>query len=178
MELNLHAHGTNGWTFWPDFATPSLDESGSLSLVDSAVPFDYAVATRNRLYGGQVGGQAWLWSPFESFRVDVTGKAGIFGNEAARRFLQHGLVTLQEIGQASLAAFIGELGINGTCQLTDSLALRAGYRLLWVTDVALASEQLPQAISPTAQVSTALAMSSIMRLRRTGTHSVGSHARV
>jgi hypothetical protein len=76
--------------------------------------------------------------------VDVTGKAGIFGNQAAQNSsYSTGLVTLPATGDASLAAFIGELGINGTCQLTGSLALRAGYRLLWVTDVALASDQLP-----------------------------------
>jgi hypothetical protein len=144
VELNLRS----SWNQWLDvlagFRYAELDERGSLSLVNSAVPFDYAVATRNRLYGGQVGGQAWLWSPFESFRVDVTGKAGIFGNQAAQHSsYSTGLVTLPATGDASLAAFIGELGINGACQLTDSLALRAGYRLLWVTDVALASEQLP-----------------------------------
>ena len=39
------------------------------------------------------------------------------------------------------AAFLGEVGVTGTYQLTSCLALRAGYNLLWAAEVALAPHQ-------------------------------------
>ena len=39
-------------------------------------------------------------------------------------------------------AFLGEIGLVGVYQLTDTIALRAGYQLMWLDGVALASEQV------------------------------------
>ncbi|MGD9719626.1 MAG: hypothetical protein AB7O59_00225 [Pirellulales bacterium] len=38
---------------------------------------------------------------------------------------------------------MGDSSFTGVIQLTDNLALRAGYQLLWVSGVATASDQLP-----------------------------------
>jgi hypothetical protein len=75
--------------------------------------------------------------------VDAFGKAGIFGNAAAQNSLfSTGVVTLPADGGGSQVAFMGELGTTGRMQLTDHLAVRGGYRLLWLDGVALASDQL------------------------------------
>jgi hypothetical protein len=126
------------------FRYTELDEHASATLVNSAVPFTYDSATRNRLFGFQLGGQATLWNQCGPFVLEACGKAGIFNNSAAQNSaVRTGLVTLPATGRDDCTAFIGEVGITGTCQLTDRLALRGGYRLLWIDGVALASDQLP-----------------------------------
>jgi len=42
---------------------------------------------------------------------------------------------------ARSVAFCGEIGITAAYNLTDRLALRGGYQLLWLDGVALASQQ-------------------------------------
>lgn len=39
-------------------------------------------------------------------------------------------------------ALLGEIGLFGVYQLTDAIAIRAGYQLMWLDGVALASEQV------------------------------------
>ena len=125
------------------FRYTELDEHAAANLVNSAVPFDYDSTTRNRLFGFQLGGQATLWNQCGPFTLDAVGKAGIFNNSAAQdSAFSTGLVTLPATGRDDRTAFIGEVGVTGTCQLTDHLALRGGYRLLWIDGVALASDQL------------------------------------
>jgi hypothetical protein len=45
-------------------------------------------------------------------------------------------------GRTTATALIGELGVMGACYLTEHLALRGGYRLLWIDGAALATDQL------------------------------------
>lgn len=124
------------------FRYAELDEHVSASLVNSAAPFSYNAATQNRLYGGQLGGQASLWST-SKLSLDAIVKAGVFGNHASQDgTISTGLVTLPASGSGNRAAFIGETGLTGTAQLTHCLALRGGYRLLWLDGVALGSDQL------------------------------------
>ena len=134
----------NDWlSLLAGFRYAELDERATASLVNSAVPFDYESTTRNRLFGFQLGGQATLWDHCGPFRLDAVGKAGIFGNYAAQdSAVSTGLIMLPATGRDDHTAFIGEVGVMGTYQLTDQLALRGGYRLLWIDGVALASDQL------------------------------------
>ena len=134
----------NDWlSLLAGFRYAELDEHAAANLVNSAVPFNYDSVTRNRLFGCQVGGQATLWDHCGPFRLDAVGKAGIFNNSAAQdSTYSTGVVTLPATGRGDRTALIGEVGITGTCQLTDQLALRGGYRLLWIDGVALASDQL------------------------------------
>ena len=124
------------------FRYTELDEHLAANL-NAAVPFNYDCATRNRLFGFQMGGQATLWNQGGPFTLDAGGKAGIFSNAAAQNStISTGLVTLPATGRDDRTAFLGEVGITGTCQLTDHLAMRGGYRLLWIDGVALASDQM------------------------------------
>jgi hypothetical protein len=143
VEINARHQLFDRLNLLAGFRYAELDESLSASLVNSAVPFNYTTDTRNRLYGFQLGGEASLWNRGGPFALDAVGKAGIFGNESAQNgAISTGLVTLPAIGGDSRTAFIGEIGITGSCQLTDRLAVRGGYRLLWIDGVALASDQL------------------------------------
>ena len=52
------------------------------------------------------------------------------------------------------AAFIGEAGVNGSFQVTRCLSVRAGYQIIWLQDVALASNQIPVTGTPVGGVIT------------------------
>ncbi|MCA9157479.1 MAG: BBP7 family outer membrane beta-barrel protein [Planctomycetales bacterium] len=141
-EINGRRKFNENWTLIAGFRYAELNERLSASLVGSAVPFNYDTAVRNRLYGFQLGGQANLLSR-NYFSLDAFGKAGVFGNAAAQdSTISTGIVTLPANGRGSRTAFIGEIGATGTLQLTEYLALRSGYRLLWLDGVAVASDQL------------------------------------
>jgi hypothetical protein len=97
----------------------------------------------NRLYGGQAGATAALFSR-GGWRVDGLFKAGVYGNAAAS-----GMAVSQSIGPAFAAgdrsgqvAFVGDIGIVGVYQWSDNIALRGGYQLLWLDGVALALDQI------------------------------------
>ena len=44
---------------------------------------------------------------------------------------------------ADQTSFFGEVGLNSTYWITNWLAWRAGYTVLWASGVAVAAEQLP-----------------------------------
>jgi hypothetical protein len=124
------------------FRYVELKEQGSGALVNADVPFNYIAATGNRLYGAQVGADALLWNS-DLFRLDITGKAGIFGNGAVHNALvSTGAAALPAGGSKDQTSFVGEFGVTGATYLTENVALRGGYRLLWIDSVALASDQL------------------------------------
>ena len=142
LEINVRQGLDDRWTLLAGFRYAELDEGFSATLVGAAVPFRYNTTTRNRLYGFQLGGEGRLWS-HHSFSLDAVGKAGVFGNAAAQdSAILTGLVTLPSNGSSAHTAFIGEVGAIGSFQLTEHLALRGGYRLLWIDGVALATDQL------------------------------------
>lgn len=144
-EINGRQRITDWLHLLAGFRYLELDERGAVSLVNAAVPFDYNITTQNRLYGFQLGGEADLWNDGGRMSLGAIGKAGVFGNNAEQdSSFTTGLVTLPTAGRGSRTSFVGEVGVTGTYQLTDSFSLRGGYRTLWVSGVALASEQLAE----------------------------------
>lgn len=141
-EFNIGRYYGDSVRLLTGFRYLELDEHANASLQNALVPFSYADSTRNRLYGTQVGAQAWLICR-DRISWDVVGKAGIYGNQAAHAAtVNTGVATLNAQGRGSRAAFVGEIGTNGAFCLTDHLSLRGGYSLLWVDGVAVVSDQL------------------------------------
>ena len=77
--------------------------------------------------------------------IDAKLRAGVYGNECGNN-----VRITQEIGRPygshatdNQTAFLGEIGLTGTVQLVDCLALRTGYQLMWLAGVALAPDQIP-----------------------------------
>lgn len=96
----------------------------------------------NYLYGAQIGADLALTDRANPFQLNVVGKAGYYGN-----FVAGGIFEFQAnnfigsfTGQETFSAFVGEVGISGAYQITSCLAVRAGYQLLWVNNVALGSD--------------------------------------
>ena len=99
----------------------------------------------NRLYGFQIGVDARLFD-FGPVRIDAAWKGGIFGNSVRQNST---LVDQAGAGPAlgvrstqGRAALSSEVSLTGLYQVTERLAVRAGYELLWLDGIALASSQV------------------------------------
>jgi hypothetical protein len=106
-------------------------------------PF-WNTTTTNNLYGVQIGADVKM---LELGRFSLGGliKAGIFDNNAG----QSTGVSMQKVvypSQATTnhAAFVGEAGLQLKYQVNTGLALKAGYKALWLDGVALAPGQIQE----------------------------------
>lgn len=105
----------------------------------------------NNLYGGQMGADMRLWNKGGRWRANAVGKAGVFYNAASFQRSTAGYVTNagESIPLGTVAAtadqtsFFGEVGLNSTYWITNWLAWRAGYTVMWAAGVAVAPEQFP-----------------------------------
>ena len=106
-------------------------------------PFSNLVLGHNHLYGGQFGIDARLWGQENVFQIDVWTKAGLYCDAAAQN---NDYLDTHDSFSASASdthlAFLGEIGITGSWQITKHLALRGGYQVMWLTGVALAPNQI------------------------------------
>jgi hypothetical protein len=101
----------------------------------------------NHLYGFQLGADGTLWDNGCRFRLDGFLKGGIYYNHIDRStFVAVGPpfnLFFETLDSAERTAFVGELGLFGVYQWSDRWALRAGYQMLWLEGIALASELSP-----------------------------------
>lgn len=120
-----------------------LSEGLRMDLDAGAQAFSVDTDTSNHLYGFQLAGISSL--PLSRrLRLDVDVKGGLYN--ADRRQISSvdsdpGFVPAR--GQSDGSAFVGEVQAALVAALTPGLSLRAGYDLMWVESVALASEQVP-----------------------------------
>ena len=145
-EVNLRRQTGGGLTWLAGFRMFELDEE---MMISGSAAFGGFVDilhtdTSNRLYGGQFGFDADLFCR-ERIRIHGVGKVGAYYNRAAQ--------TSEDVNGTLVApgyslgdskgttSFLGELNFAGTYQLTSCLSLRAGYHLLYVSQVALAPHQ-------------------------------------
>lgn len=142
---NFEVNGRRAYSDWVTwfigFRALQIDELLNADI--GAGGATHTVATRNRLYGGQLGLDAVLFDNGCSY-MNAVGKAGIFANSGEQ------VTTTVGIGGAlplitytgNQTSFVGQLGVNYGYRMTDRLTFLAGYNLLWVTGVALAPDQL------------------------------------
>jgi hypothetical protein len=105
---------------------------------------NYQVHTTNRLFGGQIGGR--IRRTVNRFGFELTGKAGIYGNDASQNqtvidFPNFPLRPTTSV-QESNVAFEGELNLSGIFRLTNVWSVKAGYSVIWIEGLALAPDQL------------------------------------
>jgi hypothetical protein len=101
--------------------------------------YDY----ENDLYGGQIGGDWSLLDPARPLELHVIGKAGIYGNNSTGNFTTDAPVgnPIQFFGRGeSSTAFAGDLQLVSSYRFTRHIALRGGYQMLWLDNVALAGD--------------------------------------
>lgn len=146
VESNLRKNVSSRLTFLGGFRYLQLRDRLSLTAQDFVNPDTTQLGfnTTNNLYGAQIGADAILWDNGDRFRIEGVIKTGIFANSASSTF------TLNDSGggggsltsNRTRPAFVGDLNFTGIYQISDRWALRGGYQLLWLSGVAVATEQL------------------------------------
>lgn len=109
------------------------------------------VDTNNHMHGFQVGTDLVLLQIGTSYRfhIDTYVRAGLLFNSADQNTYAPGLSPFAPTfvdrinAEDDHTSFVGELGITGVYEVTDRIALRAGYSALWLEGVALAPDQIP-----------------------------------
>jgi hypothetical protein len=127
-EVNWH-HATSDTMGWlAGFRWMQVHDALGITTPDATV----RSVTDNQLFGGQIGGDLKIWEEGGPLRFDTVLKAGLYGNDASDQFESHNQL-----------AFVGEVGVNIVYQCCDHVALSAGYELLWLDGIAVASDQIP-----------------------------------
>ena len=104
----------------------------------------YQVKARNYLIGLQAGaGYSCQWG---RLNLGLLGKFGVFANIASQQTLLRDFGNTQVDrnyrADATPVSVLGEIAANATFQITDWMALRAGYRFIGIDNLALAPSQL------------------------------------
>jgi hypothetical protein len=109
----------------------------------------YDVNAYNNMFGLQGG--ARLVQACGNWSYDLTGKAGVYGNEiSSSQSVEDAGTALRNVHTTGTAvAFLGELGLNGNYQFSQNWFLRGGYQVYWIDGIALAPEQLDFTDTPT-----------------------------
>jgi hypothetical protein len=140
-EINIRRQHTDRLTLLGGFRMIELRDQARFMLNANVARghYDYD----NRLYGGQLGSNLDL-SPRSNSRIlaNVETKAGVYNN-----LIEGGINEFQGFnfigtfnGDEANTAFVGEINLNTGLRLTDHVTLRTGYQLLWIENVALASD--------------------------------------
>jgi hypothetical protein len=117
---------------------------GFMESVDFTAPaFDllsiWQLDTENNFYGLQIGADIGLLRLFDRFEITSVVKAGVFGNDAEwRHAVENFEAAVVFESRFDEAAFAGEWMLGGTFHLNDHSAIRGGYQMLWLKDVAQA----------------------------------------
>jgi len=96
----------------------------------------------NHLYGGQIGANLNVAPAQTRWLANLETKAGVYTNHSDGGINEFSGNTFIGgfNGRAERTAFVGEIGLNVGYRLTEHVVLRSGYQLLWLDQVALASD--------------------------------------
>lgn len=158
-EANLFSTATTwrdragGWLtvdWLAGFRYIGVEEQSSLTIdacagdPDCADQVTYRVASRNTMFGGQIGSRARM--TWNNWAVEGWAKAGLLGN--AQKEIQAPLVTssgapVPRLSSAtgSEVGFVGDINLSLVYRLTDVWGIRLGYNTVWISGLALAPNQ-------------------------------------
>lgn len=141
LEVNVLPLVTEGMPLVLGFRGLQLHERFEVWQADP-LPRSVGLASRtnNYLYGFQIGAEPYLVGAGGALRLDGLIKAGIYGNHASQGVSSPVLGTNVE-ARRDLASFAGEVGVAVVYRINRAIALRGGYELLWLSQVALAPDQ-------------------------------------
>jgi hypothetical protein len=145
-ELNLRRQLNDTWTMLVGARAVQVYENFHVDFDSTLTPF-YSIEAENRLFGLQFGGEGKLFCT-ERFLLTMSLKAGLFENNSEQATtdvagsLANSPPPVRLTASTNQASFVGEIGLLGTYRLSETILLRAGYNVMWIDDVSLASEQL------------------------------------
>jgi hypothetical protein len=134
------------------FRWVEFDDSLHFYVTRPGTFYDVLWKENNQLYGGQVGGSFDWLKAVSPISIKTTAKAGVFGNSAGNdvTFRQTGVNgVVYSHADDRRVALVGELGFVSTYQVSQHVALRTGYQLLWLESVATATDQAAIATNST-----------------------------
>lgn len=108
--------------------------------------FDYNVGTTNSLVGWQVGTDLW-YNFLPGIKMGVEFKTGIYNNRSqqhtsifANSLPAYGIPEIKEYALDNRTSYITQFSPQLVYRLNYSLAFRTSYQVLWIDNVALASD--------------------------------------
>jgi hypothetical protein len=117
----------------------------------NAAASDTLVSTMNSMTGAQIGGDLWVCI-MPGLSVGGEAKAGVYGNHASQRTniqtfgftIPQGLFPssdpyVEKVTEDS-AAFVADLNVTLLWRLSQNWTFRTGYMFLWMSEVALATD--------------------------------------
>ena len=142
-ELNWLHHVSQRVTWIAGFRWVELNDHLTYTVgFPSPTVIDLNYNMHNHLYGAQTGADVSLWNHGGPLTMNGVLKAGIYGNSADSDIYSinnSGDVLTDGEASSSQAAFLGEVNLTATYQVTKHFALRGGYQLVWLDGLALAS---------------------------------------
>ncbi len=133
---------------WPRPSTPYITWLVGFRYVELNETFDYLqpapffrrdVDTRNNMYGFQLGALLDVYDHGGPLRIDTDFRIGVYSDRMNRVEFIPGTPPVLNASTFEGTAFLGEIDVLATWELTQRLALRVGYQMLWLDGVALAS---------------------------------------
>jgi hypothetical protein len=143
-EINLRLPSSRRVTWLTGFRWLELHEQLNYDIdLLSLINNDFNWNTDNHMYGGQLGVDLRLWDLTSPLSINSVLKAGVYGNDADNHFRYKvaNIPIVQGSQDRTDVAFVGDIAINFSYQLTRHVSLMAGYQLLWINGAALASDQ-------------------------------------
>ena len=142
VEVNLINCTTPGcWRMSLGFRRIEVSDNLLQTFTSPGSAAELLIDTNNHLYGMQFGADGVLYRDC-GLHVTSWVKGGVYGNVADQTTLFPSPTFANGIRRTS-ASFVGEMGLLGEYVIGPRLTLLAGYQLLWMSDLALASDQLP-----------------------------------
>lgn len=121
-----------------------LELSENLNFNQHGGSGGYSSQTDNRLFGGQLGAEGVI--PLYGFgRLFATGKYGIYNNRyrvAAQA--TSGGAPISIAVRDDMPSYVGELNVGWEVETVPCMTLRFGYQAYYLTNMALATDQLNQ----------------------------------
>jgi len=111
----------------------------------------YHIATQNNLFGPQIGARIVRHCGCGPWGWDATGRIGIFGNAAEQTqfvtdFPAGGgtpdILRGRRTDRAGEVAMVADMNVSAIYKLNCTWAIRAGYNVMWIENVATAPDQL------------------------------------
>jgi hypothetical protein len=134
--------------FSPNFALLGgvryLELSEQLNFNEGGGLGGYTSQSDNRLFGGQIGAEGVV--PMGNLgRLFAVGKYGIYNNryEVAAQALSNGQPIKIRVHD-DMSSNVGEFNAGWEVSTVPCMTLRFGYQALWLTDMALTTDQLNQ----------------------------------
>lgn len=122
-----------------------IDEDFHADLTDTIAfspTVTYDTTTQNRLYGAQLGAEAFLWQ-CGCLCVDAVAKGAIFHNSGRQNsVLGTTVFRSPAAGGSDGVSLLGEANLTARYSLSENLSLRGGYGLLAINGLVLATEQV------------------------------------